>query len=500
MDVPQIKDREHLEAWLKTRSREECIAIAHRAAMRVAPLWIGWIKFSAGERNSSSTEVVFFSPLLISGVAAFSATPEIKSAVRISNAFADPNIPIASTFAATAISHAAAAVTAVIDIFFASQATTAAASAVAAAASFAANLNPAAAAAIATLASEEVWKVIWQDLNAVQSGINPLVLPLWLEAETPIAGEWTRARADLVARGPDWDFWVRWYDAALHGQPLNWKMQEEIALLPSEVWEGDVAGLAAAIAAIELDHAIEATGNGEIIAFNPQTGKLFITPDTELPADIATYANRKLAKAIALFGENPANQYTALAPELKLLADTLADASNLPVEIFDACASVSRRVTSRVENGECPRPEIDALIADFLVRVREVGADILGNDSKTQQVLFKRHSIKGNSSLIKGRTTVLAAAGLISAGSEGFLASAIVENADVASDEAANPEESGIAAFKFVSRVFLIHKKVVYGVGGATIAVGAFVTSVDAIRFSQTVNEVYKLCLKWAGY
>ena len=44
---------------------------------------------------------------------------------------------------------------------------------------------------------------------------------------------------------------MRWHHSALRGEPLIWKMQEEIALLPSEVWVGDVAGLAAEIAKIE---------------------------------------------------------------------------------------------------------------------------------------------------------------------------------------------------------------------------------------------------------
>ena len=80
MDVPQIKDREHLEAWLKTRSREECIAIAHRAAMRVAPLWIGMVGSRYPSENYALTEVQFFRALLTSGCAAKKANREIESA------------------------------------------------------------------------------------------------------------------------------------------------------------------------------------------------------------------------------------------------------------------------------------------------------------------------------------------------------------------------------------------------------------------------------------
>ena len=83
MDVPEIRDRENLEAWLKTRSQQECVVIAHRAAMRVAPLWIDNPSFIPATRNRIVTEIVFLRPMLISGVGAFGFTPEIKNAARI---------------------------------------------------------------------------------------------------------------------------------------------------------------------------------------------------------------------------------------------------------------------------------------------------------------------------------------------------------------------------------------------------------------------------------
>ena len=237
MDVPQIKDREHLEAWLKTRSREECIAIAHRAAMRVAPLWIGEVHFSEAFRSKFWTPVVFLRAGLVSGVAPSTKLSKIEEAATAAAATSAraasdclyPDAADAASYAcATADSRSgyAAAVNASYAVWLSIRA-----------------------------APTDVKAAVRIDFRDLSSGADLIQFPLWHKTENPLALNWNRARADLVARGPDWNFWVRWYDAALRGEPMDWKVQEEIALLPSEVWEGDVAGLAAAIAKIERKHA-----------------------------------------------------------------------------------------------------------------------------------------------------------------------------------------------------------------------------------------------------
>ncbi|MCE2739727.1 MAG: hypothetical protein LW703_15535, partial [Rhodobacter sp.] len=66
--MADIKDKETLEAWLTGRSREDAICIAHRAAMRVAPLF--WIRLGENwAREGDLTALMSLRLLLISGVA-----------------------------------------------------------------------------------------------------------------------------------------------------------------------------------------------------------------------------------------------------------------------------------------------------------------------------------------------------------------------------------------------------------------------------------------------
>ena len=236
MDVPQIRHREHLESWLKTRSREECIAIAHRAAMRVAPLWMGTLPEPYNKMQPLS-EVANFRALLTSGAASSRNKPEIVAA----SASAYKACASSGSFALSA-SMAAASSVVVADAmeYF----------------NFAArSIMDADLAAQASNKRFYFSTSVHEDLLMVAGGGLKNNGNFWGSVEAPFSLEWAQAKDRWQHSGADWGFWVRWYDAALRGEPLNWKMQEEIALLPSEVWVGDVAGLAAAIAKIEKKHA-----------------------------------------------------------------------------------------------------------------------------------------------------------------------------------------------------------------------------------------------------
>ena len=79
--------------------------------------------------------------------------------------------------------------------------------------------------------------------------------PLW--PDTP--PDWfTRAdretRAIWAEKPEHWDFWTRWWDAALAGTPLNWDLQRDIALIPDEVWQQGPGPVAVEIARLEELH------------------------------------------------------------------------------------------------------------------------------------------------------------------------------------------------------------------------------------------------------
>ena len=95
------------------------------------------------------------------------------------------------------------------------------------------------------------------DALAIQSGIDPLTLPLWHNDTPP---DWfTTAEAAMrtywqTNNPTHWSFWQRWYDAAVAGNPLDWHLQRDIALIPDEIWQSGPGPVAEAIARIESEH------------------------------------------------------------------------------------------------------------------------------------------------------------------------------------------------------------------------------------------------------
>jgi hypothetical protein len=513
MDASEIKDKETLELWLRDRPREDAICIAQRAALRVFPLWAGAIN-RGWAREGKLTALPGLRSLQISGVtrryptaavrtAADSAAPSVFAALAARAFESDADRAAADAAGRAAVRASAAA-------FHGAPRADAASCAADGAAAFSgtaraeadADANAAAAAFAAT------WTSIRADAFALQSGTDPLTTPLWpVPPPESFTQADTRARA-IWAREPDtWAFWLRWWDGMLAGRPLDWDLQQDVALIPDDDWQKGPAHIAAIIRDIELRHAIAATPNGETIEVNPDTGRLRLVPVTDLPEDIATYARRKIRRALGLFGEAPGNQYAALRDDLAMLRDVVEDAEATPVELFDTCASASRRLTLRASLKECPSPAIDPVIADYETRVREVGADILANDAQTQAVLSKRKAVTGSNVLIEGRTVIVSAAQVVVTAAEGRLATTLSGVAETATDPKANSEDRQRAAYVLASRILRVARIVGIAAAGAVGTAYAVVLgtkevleAIPAIHASPHFQETLAFVLRYLNF
>jgi hypothetical protein len=321
---------------------------------------------------------------------------------------------------------------------------------------------------------------------------------LWHNAPNLFQSEWDETRPRWSAPNSPYAFWLRWYEAALEGRALNPELERDIALIPNDDWEKDPAHIAGLIAALEAKYAKTATNNGERVEFNPETGKVFLVPETDLPDDIATYARRKITRAVQLFGQNPENQYTAIAPDLAMLREAVEDAANLPIEIFDACASASRRLNVRASAGECAFPEKDPLLQDYLQRIREAGADILANDPKTQGVLSRRNEILGNNALIDVKDAAIGASEKLASLSEGLLATSLPRDAALSTNENVPIEERRAASFKLSSRVLRIGA-IIAATGGAIAAYPSFIEGSGLIWRDPIVQRLVDAILNYLG-
>ncbi|WP_167647263.1 hypothetical protein [Mameliella alba] len=507
MKAEDIKDRETLEAWLRERPRRDAVVIAHRAALRVLPIW-GAAMGEDWARESGLTALPLLRCGLISAVVSVEASSRIASeAIAAAHALAsDPStlsrIMAASFRAAINAADAAAAST----LTGTEKATRALGHPAAYAVSAAADAN------LVYGASTNI-----SDVTLLETGGDPVHLDLWSDSvqERFLKGE--RVMLELWDGDPPerWAFWRRWWEGAKTGQPLDPELQLAIVKgIDEETWK-DPDKVAARIAEIEdafnteraaedrLDEVIAATPNAERVEGNLDSGALILVPDSGIDGALFDYAARKVAGAISIIRLDGSNQYTALEADLAMLQAALEVTPGLPLELFDACASATGRLVLRCEIGDLPPLEKDPVLTDYRNRLRDAGADLYGNDPQTQSVVAARNALAGNDVFLEHPRDVGAAVEEIGPALEGHLATALPRDAKIASDPAASAEERKPATYRLVSRTLRIAKIAGYVVGGgAATIVGTkeVLEAIPVIQASPHFQKLVELALRWLGF
>ncbi len=211
--APEITDRDSLEAWLDALPRDTpeqeaeakriAVAIAFRAAMRVLPLAVPSFLTESARRRELTPQPVFRA-LLIAGAAGACQIPVIKDAA------ADA----ADAYAAAGDAAGAAA-------------------------------YPDAAA----------WRAVDGDCRALGNGSTLHLRPLSPNRTNPLAQQWTSAAESLTEAGPEWTFWIDWYEKCLAGAPQDWQgLLTDIALIPTDDWDKGPKHIAELIALLERKH------------------------------------------------------------------------------------------------------------------------------------------------------------------------------------------------------------------------------------------------------
>jgi hypothetical protein len=230
-------DRNMLQAWLETRPQADSIAIAHRSALRVLP------ESYAHRVQSKDSEfelllLQFLRMTLLAAIRPETLTPEFR---QIAAAAANP---IAKPAKSTPINDNTRYITHSMITY-----------GILPAASYASGI--AAASAFDSVYAGKVWTALDRDAAALQAGTDPFTQPLW-HGETPPV--WFTARyAAMISswqttNPKQWAFWLRWYDAAIAGRPLDLQLQHDIALIPNAIWQSGPGPVAEAIAKIEAEH------------------------------------------------------------------------------------------------------------------------------------------------------------------------------------------------------------------------------------------------------
>lgn len=479
-DHSDIFDPNSLYRWARDQDRKCVAQIAYRISMRVVPIW-----GAAMEEDWAKVQDLSVLPgmrmLLTAAVNSHFTGLEIKPAqdsavtrVAFSVSGKTPKTAKNVGFVAYAVNYAVPG-----------------------------EVESVLGAAFGATPTEGFWDAIRHDALCVELRNDLEQEPLWPGSPPDWFVVSDETARKIWQKEPEaWHFWNRWWDAIVKGIPLSWDLQRDVALIPEDIWAKGAEAVGVEIAKIEDRYAIAATDNAEVIEPNPETGKLRLVPTSTLPLDLGGYARRKMLKAAELFDEPAARQqYGAIGPDLAMLRAAVADAGNLPVELYDACASASLRLTIRAGGGECPSPEKDPLLSDYRDRLVDVSADILAHDPMTQDVLDRRNRIKGNNALIEGGATISLAVQIVLPATEGRLADTLSLDGQLATDPQADPELRKAASVRLTGRMLRLIKWV-----GATAAAEALLRGGYWILENlgpaavETLKSAWQIFLSWLGF
>lgn len=255
MDVSEIVDEASFKRWLdalprgteaeREEARRWAVTLAHRAAMRVLPVFWEW---SVVQTNRKQTVLPVFRANLTSSLSlAMPLFPaptllEVERAAYPDEAISAGafNAYSAGIAAAKALSSTSKPGPNMVDAHFAFSASETALKAIFSFVTKA--LGPA-----------YFWSGVRTDATALVAGKDPYLFPLW-PAENPLAAQWSTISTHPSTQTPGWRFWIDWYDRALTGQPQDWKLLEKVALIDPKDWDKGEDHVNALIQKIIRDH------------------------------------------------------------------------------------------------------------------------------------------------------------------------------------------------------------------------------------------------------
>lgn len=233
--MAKVWNRRRIETWLIDEPREVIIAVATRAALSATPFLASGYPKKLGVEPQTSLIFSLFRATLTCAVAATVQKEKVKTAAAATYATTDVDAakPVAAAgYAAGAVNHDA------------EHAIVISAGAV----------DYAARAASATPDVAAFWEQVGFDVDIVTVGDRLLEQPLWSKAPPDVVTRLRDELNDWLSRAPGFAFWSRWYAAMEAGQPMDWDLQTEIALIPNEIWKAGPEVVAAEIARIQFKY------------------------------------------------------------------------------------------------------------------------------------------------------------------------------------------------------------------------------------------------------
>ena len=356
----ETPDGDSVDAWLKTQSREVCVAVAMRSALRATAI----LGVATRTAYMAALALAAFRGVLAAGVASVLSDAKVREAAALAAA---RSVRFGHIGGYSVAAEAAFEAVAAVDVGAAAAAR--AARAAAEAALYAGheleerrNADSFVAEAAAAQAERSVYAAFSSDATGVEAGETPeqrYRQPVWLDVEEPMA--LTEARSRLVAfleTDPQvWGFWARWYQGMFDGRPMDWELQRKVALIPEPFWQEGPASVAAEIARIEAEFLALALPQAERAEIDEATGRILFVPiPVENPRLLGAVLGQ-VADALDDALANPSNGLTERSRETRVLRRTVQRYGNDPQRIEMDFVSVHAGLTRQIIVEDLPASE-----------------------------------------------------------------------------------------------------------------------------------------------
>jgi len=146
-----------------------------------------------------------------------------------------------------------------------------------------------------------------------------------------------------------WRFWADWYQGLLDGKTVDWDLQRQIALIPSEDWDKGAEHIAAKIAEIQTKFLAAKAPLAETVEFNLETNKFRVVPIPIVNAALLGNTLAQIADALDDALADPANGLQETSLETRVLRRTLTRYGNDPQRIEMDFVSVAVGLRHQVE-------------------------------------------------------------------------------------------------------------------------------------------------------
>lgn len=153
--------------------------------------------------------------------------------------------------------------------------------------------------------TEDLVELAFEDRKVLRNENYFAVLQraLWPAEMNQDAWRWSLVPARAVHVGEDasknpWFFWVRWFDGAIRGHPIDWVLMHKVALIGDEVWNEGAEAVAAEIARIEAEWLAEQLPQADVLEFDAQKAVFVSRPIPLEAAKLVETTLRQVAFAV----------------------------------------------------------------------------------------------------------------------------------------------------------------------------------------------------------